>query len=186
MRLSIYFFISLVAITFYSCSKSGSTENTRFEIYLEDEAGNNFSGATVHLYKNNSDPGVTQISDNYGMAYFSNLDASIIYLYYAEKGCKTNRSGLVAQPLHLAPNGLIHIASTMSETGTLKINNNSTESYYVSFPQDSIPVVGNSTYNYYPKVGQYTFHIDKINNPGIGKDTLIQIACGVINIINIP
>ena len=155
-------------------------------ITLKDTAGNNISGATVRLYKNDLDTGIIRISDTTGLVKFYNLESEVYY-WLAEKGCKTNRNSQTTLNRILIPGAVLYGNSVLSETGTLKITNTSTERSKVS---DStffnLTISLDTPYITYPKVGSHKIHSEKLSTPGIGKDTLIQIQCGDTTFITLP
>ncbi len=176
---------------FVMCSKNEEIVKTGLFITLKDETGTAVKGATVRVYKNVSDTGITQLSDTTGVVYFPDLEVALYY-WLAEKGCKTNRNSQVTLNRPLISGVVLYGFSILSETGILKITNNSTEPYKVSDSlrnvamQFKITLNKDSTYIAYPKVGSHVIHSEKLSTPGIGKDTLMQIACGVTNILNLP
>ena len=176
---------SLTCLLFVKCSKNQEIIlKPRLFITLKDEAGNGISGATVRLYKNAQDPGITQISDTSGIVIFRNLEAELYY-WLAEKGCKTNRNSQNTLDRPLVQNVILYGYSVMSETGTLKITNTLAEPYKVSDSLFNI-TLNDTPYIAYPKVGSYIIHSEKVSTPGIGKDTLIQVSCGDTSFIILP
>jgi len=181
----------LTCLSFVMCSKNEEIIKTGLFITLKDEAGNPVQGATVRVYKNVADTGITQLSDSTGVVYFPDLEVALYY-WLAEKGCKTNRNSQVTLNRPLILGAVLYGYSILSETGTLKITNNSTEPYKISDSLLNTRVVYSDTlhkdsvYIAYPKVGSHIIHSEKLSTPGIGKDTLIQTACGVINTLTLP
>jgi len=174
-----------ICFLFIKCSKTEQITNTKLLITLKDTAGNYISNATVRLFKNMTDSGITQLSDSNGIVLFSNLDAGVYY-WYAEKGCKTNRRyGQITTPTPLILGTVSYGYSTLTETGTLMISNISTEPYLVSDSLFSV-TLNDTPYISYPEVGSYIIHSEKISTPGMGKDTVIQIACGDTTILTLP
>ena len=86
--------IVLICLQLVMCSKNEEIIKTGLLITLRDESGNLVQGATVRVYKNVSDTGITQLSDSTGVVYFPDLEATLYY-WLAEKGCKTNRNSQV-------------------------------------------------------------------------------------------
>ena len=77
--------------------------------------------------------------------------------------------------------------SIMTETGTLKITNTSSDRYKVSDSTSfNVTVSLDTPYIIYPKVGSYKIHNEKLSTPGIGKDTLIQVRCGDTTFLKLP
>jgi len=92
MKTKLFFYIitSIISLFFLTCSKKQVVDiKPRLFITLKDTAGNSISGATVKLYKNILDTGITKISDSTGVVFFTNLEPEIYY-WLATKGCKTN------------------------------------------------------------------------------------------------
>jgi hypothetical protein len=177
--------IPFICFLFIKCSKLEQINNTQLLITLKDTAGNYVSGATVRLYKNAADSGITKISDAGGMVLFSNLELDLYY-WLAEKGCQNNRNrGQITTPRPLVLGTVSYGYSTLTKTGILLISNISTEPYLVSDSLFSI-TLNDTTYITYPEVGSYIIHSEKVSTPGIGKDTLIQITCGVTTILTLP
>ncbi len=79
---------------FVMCTKNEEIIKTGQFITLKDETGKAVTGATVRVYKNVSDTGITQLSDTTGVVYFPDLEVALYY-WLAEKGCKTNRNSQV-------------------------------------------------------------------------------------------
>lgn len=187
IRKIILIVLPLTCLLFIKCSKNKEIiSKPSLFITLKDESRNSISNATVRLYKNARDSGITQISDTSGIVIFRNLGVELYY-WLAEKGCKTNRNSQNTLNRPLIPGAILYGYSVLSETGTLKITNISTEHYKVS---DSllfnITLSNDTPFIVYPKVGSYVIHSEKVSTPGIGKDTLIQVRCGDTSIINLP
>ena len=179
--------VLLLALLFcIKCTKSNEivTKPSLF-ITLKDEAGKKVSGATVRLYKNEQDSGITQISDTTGFVFFQDLEAEQYY-WLAQKGCKTNRNSQNTTNRPLIPDVVLYGYSLLSETGTLKITNIAAEPYKVSDSLFNITVSRDTPYITYPAVGLYVIHSEKVNAPGTGKDTLIMIQCGDTSRIILP
>lgn len=177
--------LSFTSLLLQNCSKTPEVIKPRLLISLKDEAGNSIPGATVRLYKNAGDPGITQLSDTTGIVIFSNLDEALYY-WLAEKGCKTNRNSQTTLNRVLISDVILYGNSILSETGTLMITNNSPEPYKVSDSVFNITLVRDTPYITYPKIGSYLIHSEKVSTPGVGKDTLVMIACSDTVFINLP
>jgi hypothetical protein len=177
---------SLTCLLLTKCSKKQEIIlNPRLFITLKDEVGNSIPGATVRLYKNAQDPGIIQISDTTGVVIFRNLEPELYY-WLAQKGCRTNRNSQNTLGRPLIQDVILYGYSVMSETGTLKITNTSTEPYKISDSLFNITLSNDTPYITYPGIGSYLIHSEKVSTPGIGKDTLIQIRCGDTSIIVLP
>lgn len=161
----------------------------RLFITLKDDSGRSVTGATVRLYKNAGDTGITQLSDSTGVVIFSGLD-TVLYYWLAEKGCQTNRVSQTSLNYSLVPNAILYGYSVLTETGTLKIINNSPEPYKVSDslfnPLFDSTIRKDTPYIAYRRVASYLIHSEKLSTPGIGKDTLIKIKCGDTSVLNLP
>lgn len=175
---------SLTCVFLINCSKHEEIVlKPRLFITLKDEAGKSVPDATVRLYKNEQDPGFIKTTDSSGVVIFDSLETEIYY-WHAEKECKTNRNSQTTLNRPLIPGVILYGYSVMSETGVLKITNTSTEPYHVTDSLSLNIVLNDTPYITYPKVGDYLIYTEKVNIPGIARDTLIQIACGdTINLI---
>lgn len=177
---------SVACILLASCSKyEEPVLSTRLHITVVDDSSKAVSGATVRLYKNTQDTGITQLSDTAGNVLFLNLEPRLYY-WLAEKGCKTNRNSQMALDRPLIEGVILYGRSVMTETGILKIINTSTDSYKVTDSVFTITLAKDTTYIVYPKVGKRTIYTEKIASAGTIKDTSIQIRCGDTSILRIP
>lgn len=188
---SLLIILVLTCLCFVMCSKNEEVIKTGLFITLKDETGKAVTGATVRVYKNASDTGITQLSDTTGVVYFPDLEVALYY-WLAEKGCKTNRNSQVTLNRPLISGVVLYGFSILSETGILKITNNSPEPYKVSDSLLNVAVVFRDTLNKdaiyiaYPKVASHIIRSEKLSTPGIGKDTIMQIRCGDTSFINLP
>ncbi|MEO6720091.1 MAG: hypothetical protein ABIN67_06980 [Ferruginibacter sp.] len=186
-----YYFFLMVLLLLGSlsikCSKPIKQEVQKPGLFitLKNDTGKSIAGATVRLYKNISDPGITQISDTSGVVIFSELDTTLYY-WLAQKGCTTNRTSQTTLNRPLIPNTILYGYSVLAETGTLKIINNSPESYNVSDSLFKITLNKDTPYIAYRRARSYLIHSEKISTPGVGKDTLLRIKCGDTTILNLP
>ncbi len=181
-----YIVFVLVCLLLIRCSqKQEILEKAKLFITLKDALGNSVAGASVRLYKNAQDSGITQISDTSGIVIFRNLDPELYY-WFAAKGCATNRISQNTLNRSLIEGAILYGYSIMYETGTLKIKNTSAEPYKVSDLFFNITLPGDTTYIVYPVVGSRLIHSEKVSTPGMGKDTLIKTKCGDTSIIMIP
>ncbi len=181
-----------VCLLFVKCSKKQEVIILKPSLFitLRDSAGKGVSGATVRLYKDAQDSGITQISDTTGVVLFQNLEAKIYY-WLAQKGCSTNRNSKNTINRPLIQGVVLYGYSLMSATGILKITNTSAEPYKISdslfnIKQSNgfnITLSSDTPYIAYPRVGSYVIHSEKVSTPGIGKDTLIKVQCGDTSII---
>jgi hypothetical protein len=168
----------LTCLFLANCSKQDETIlKPRLLITLKDDSSKAVSGATVRLYKNEQDPGITLVSDTSGVVFFENLEAELYY-WHAEKGCSTNRVSQTTLNLPLIEGVVLYGYSTMTKTGILKIANTSTDPYKVSDSLFTDTVYIDTPYIAYRKVHSYLVHSEKLSTPGTGKDTLLQVNCG--------
>lgn len=189
------FILALACLLLVKCSKKQQeiVVSPSLFITLRDSAGKGVGGATVRLYKNAQDSGITQISDSAGVVFFQNLETKIYY-WFAQKGCLTNRNSKNTIGRPLIQGIVLYGYSLMSATGILKIANSSAEPYTVSdslfnvtFSNSfKITLSSDTPYIAYPRVGSYVIHSEKVSTPGIGKDTLIKVQCGDTSTIVLP
>ncbi len=178
--------VILSCLLFTKCSKNQLTfEKPKLFITLKDALGNSVDSATVRLYKNAQDTGITQLSDTSGVVIFRNLDPTVYY-WFAQKGCATNRISQNTLNKPLIENAVLYGYSIMYQTSTLKITNTSAEPYKVSDSYFSITLPPDTTYIVYPIAGSRVIHSEKVSTPGAGKDTLIKAQCGDTSILTIP
>ena len=154
-------------------------------ITLKNDFGKSVPGATVRLYKNNIDSSLIKISDSTGVVIFVDLDVAT-YHWIAEKGCLTNRISQTTLNRNLIPNVILYGYSVMTETGALKIINNSPEAYKVSDSLFNIIVKKDTPFIAFRRTRSYLIRSEKVSSPGIGKDTLIKIRCGDTSILRLP
>jgi hypothetical protein len=177
--------LTLLCLAFVQCKKTKEIKNTQLLITLKDTAGDKVSGATIRLYKDSTDPGIIKISDSTGIALFSDLDVALYY-WSAQKACMSNRNDQVTTNRPLVFGTVMYGYSIMADTGTLKIINTSSEPYkIVDSPFINI-ILNDTPYLSHPNTGSYKLHVEKQSSPGTGKDTLIEITCGNISVLNIP
>jgi len=94
MKTQKLFFIAalLIGLFLVTCSKKQESDiKPRLLITLKDTSGNAVAGASVRLYKNTTDTGITKISDSTGVVIFTDLEPTVYY-WLATKGCKTNHN----------------------------------------------------------------------------------------------
>jgi hypothetical protein len=177
------------SLLYITCSKKVDTTplKPRLLITLKDTAKQSVAGATVKLYKNLSDTGITKISDTTGIVIFDDLDVAVYY-WLAQKDCKTNWNSQTTLNRALVPDVILYGYSVLSETGTLRIINNSIDPYKVvdSLTKLSVTISKDTPYIGHPKIGLHLIHSEKVSTPGAGKDTIIEIKCGDTSIITIP
>jgi hypothetical protein len=178
---------TLTGAVFVGCSKPIKEKIAKpmLLITLRNDTGKSVPGALVRLYKNVTDTGITKISDSTGVVLFSELDPELYY-WFAKKDCATNRVSQVSLDRPLLPGVVLYGYSVMVETGTLKIINNSPEAYNVSDSFFKVTVKKDTPFIIHQRVRSYLVHSERVNTPGIGKDTLIRIKCGDTSILNLP
>jgi len=180
--------LSLTCLLFLKCAKTVPQEKlrTRLLITLRDDEGKSVAGTVVRLYKNAADTGITRIADSTGVLLYPDLD-TVLYHWLAVKGCKNNRGSQTTLNRPLLDGIILYGYSVLSNTGILKVKNNSTETYKLSdstFFNVTLPA--DTTCYLYPKIGTHKIHAEKLSAPGIGKDSLIQIKCNDSTLISLP
>lgn len=177
----------LLVISFLTnCSKTTEvTVKPILLITLKDETRNPVSGATVRLYKNTADSGITKLSDSTGVVIFYDLEPTIYY-WEAAKDCKTNRHSQNTINRALIPGVVLYGYSFLSETGELKITNNSPGAYIISDSRFSSTIKSDSSFITYHKVGTYLLHSVSVSDSTLIKDTSFQITCNDTTFINLP
>ena len=186
-HVSLLIIILLTSLLFLTCAKTPPKEKlkTRLMITLADDSGNSVAGTKVILYKNTVDTGIVRIADSTGKLYYPDLDTTLYY-WLAEKGCKNNRASQTTLNRPLIDGIILYGYSVLSATATLKVKNNSGESYKLSDSTFSVTLPADTTWFGYPKIGVHKIHAEKLSAPGTGKDSLIQIKCGDTTVINLP
>lgn len=157
----------------------------RLYITLKDIAGKSVSDATVRLYKNPTDSGITKLSDSSGVVVFNDLD-TVLYYWEAKKGCKTNRHSQNTLKRSLIPNVILYGYSVMSETGELIITNKSQESYKVSDLLFSVVIKSDSSFATYHNVGSYLIRSVPVSDSTNIKNKSINIICNDTVRLNLP
>ncbi len=189
MKTTVFILILLLlaCVLFFSCAKILPQENlkTRLLITLKDDKGLSVAGTVVRLYKNAADTGIVRIADSSGILYYPNLEVALYY-WLAEKGCKNNRASETTLNRPLIEGVILYGYAVLSETGTLKIKNNATETYKLYDSTFTVKLPADTTYFVYPKVGLHRIRAEKVSTPGVGKDSIIQIKCSDTTYINLP
>ena len=170
-KISVLLFVVLAfATTFSSCTKKEEEikpDPTRLQITVRDELGNAVAGSAVKLYASETDwenetnqIGNTQISDASGNVTFSDLSA-IKYYWFAEKDCKNNYHGSATVSNALASNVTTTVNTVLSSTGTIQLQNNSTNPYTIFINNEEIlNMNGNSSQSiYYVANGSYSIRV---------------------------
>ncbi len=180
--------LTLTGLLIVKCSKKEQlSPKPALFITLKDSAKNSVAGATVRLYKNVKDSGITQMSDSNGVVIFENLEPELYY-WLATKGCANNRGSQTTLKRPLIHGVVLYGYSVMSETGILKITNKSAERYKVSDTLFTITLSRDTPYIAYPQVGTHLIHskIASDTSTGAGKDTLIKVGCGDTTNLIVP
>lgn len=143
--------LSLVLV-FASCSKDEDDSNsvnsttspletksstpTSVEFTIKNELGNAVPGANVSLFssqsdwENNVNKRYTTTADAQGKCTISNL-STLRYYWYVESGCLNNYNNANTTTTLLKENSINQIFVIVSPTGTIKLINNSNNSYRV-------------------------------------------------------
>ena len=181
----------LVCILFTGCSKDTNSTAASLQITCKDESGNLITGASVRLYRT-FDPinqvGTTLITGTDGTVTFNNLSEDI-YVWVAEKDCQTNQINQLQMTLFLTGNKLNTVTDILHNAGYLKlINTTSSIDYSIRAPFFSMRTTlpANTIQVTSVRVGSYTVHGEQVANPGVGKDTVINIICGDTSVIKYP
>ena len=177
----------LPCLLFFNCAKIPPPEKlqTRLMITLKDDKGLSVAGTVVRLYKNAADTGIVRVADSSGILYYPDLDVAV-YSWLAEKGCKNNRASQTTLNRPLVEGFILYGYAVLSETGTLKITNNSAEAYKLFDSTFTVKLPADTIYFTYPKVGRHKIRVEKISTPGVGKDSIIQIKCSDTVYIKVP
>lgn len=152
MRTTLFLFCALVcASLFQSCSKdedlsngpnssNGNNNNnggTSLELTVKDHLGNVVSGATVKLYTSETNwanqtnqVGNTLYTNASGKVKFQNL-TNIQYYWFAEKDCLNNFNGAITTTTPLQANATTTLDVILSQTGSLRLNNTSSNPYRI-------------------------------------------------------
>jgi hypothetical protein len=183
---TIKYILFLAAVLFFSiigCKKENIS--TTLEIRVVDEQGIYINGASVKLYKTQSDMendtnqfGKTQTTDANGKVSFSNLGPDIYY-WFAEKGCQNNVNGISTTPA-LDLNVTRVVTTTLTGTGTLTLTNRDPTSQYQvnlnGYPLLTADPGASYTYIYVPAD---TYYLEAIQVNGTGDKTYSgAITCG--------
>ncbi|MFT3680041.1 MAG: hypothetical protein QM791_07190 [Ferruginibacter sp.] len=173
------------SIVFTKCTKTVEpTVKPRLFISVKDEKGTGIEGVPVRIYKDSADPGSTKLSDTSGNVIFYNLDP-VIYYWWAQKDCKTNRISQTTLNRALIPNTVMYGYSVLTETAALKISNNSTGAYKISDSVFSTTIKADTSFIVYHKTGNYKIRTEITGDTTTRKDTTIRFTCGDTSYLNI-
>lgn len=140
---------------------------TSLEITVKDNLGNAVSGASVKLYSSVTDwtNGTNQIlttltTDAAGVVKFSPLSA-IKYYWYVSSGCKNNSYGSNTTTNALTANTNNTVTTIVDGTGTLIINNTSTNPYdvYINNVLQVSSMPGGTSKQFSAPVGAYIIRV---------------------------
>ena len=140
---------------------------TSLEITVKDNLGNSVSGASVKLYSNVTDwtNGTNQIlttltTDAAGVVKFSPL-STIKYYWFVSNGCKNNSYGSNTTTNALTANTNNTVTTIIDGTGTLIINNTSTNPYdvYINNVLQVASMAGGTSKQFSAPVGAYIIRV---------------------------
>lgn len=178
------FAITVIFIMFTGCKKDDQILSTALKIRIIDEQGNSIPGVTINLYKSLDDMenqknqfGLTRTSDASGEVTFNDLEA-VKYYWLAEKGCQNNINGITTTDT-LEPNKIKIVTSTLLETGTLELINQSTSKYQV-FINGFLLLTAEAQYSYnyvFVPAGSYSIRVLQVGG-SVDKTYSDTITCG--------
>jgi hypothetical protein len=179
-----FILIAAIFILFTGCTKDDQAVSTALKIRVIDELGNSIPGVSVKLYNALEDLehqekqlGSTQTSDTTGEVTFYDLQL-IKYYWRAEKGCKNNINGVKTTDI-LELNRIRTVTSTLIETGTLVLKNQSSNQYQV-YVNGSLLLTADPlyecTYEYVP-AGSYSITVSQVGG-STNKTYNGHITCG--------
>jgi hypothetical protein len=178
------FALAVIFIMFNSCKKDDQISTTALKIRNIDEQGNPIPGVTISLYKSLDDMenqknqiGSTLTSDANGEVTFDGLE-SIKYYWFAQKGCKNNVNGITTTDT-LEPDKIKIVTSTLLETGTLELINQSTSQFQI-FIDGSLLLTADAQYSYnyiFVPAGSYSIRVLQVGG-SINKTYTGTVTCG--------
>ena len=179
-----WFAITVIFMIFAGCKKDDQTISTSLKIRVIDVLGNSIPGVSVKLYNALEDLehqekqlGSTQSSDTTGEVTFYDLQL-VKYYWRAEKGCKNNINGVKTTDI-LELNRTRTVTSTLIETGTLELKNQSSGQYQV-YVNGSLLLTADPlyecTYEYVP-AGSYSINVSLVGG-STNKTYKGDITCG--------
>ncbi len=179
--------IAMLFLLFNGCAPPKKEELAKpmLLIKIRDDSGKVVRGVSVKLYKTTIDSAATQVVDSNGVVLFTGLDPAL-YFWLVERGCQTNRVSQVSLNRPLVPGATHYGYSVLTETGTLKVINNSAEAYKVSDSLFTATVKKDTPLIIHRRVRTYKLHSELLSTPGVGKDSIIRIRCSDTTVINIP
>jgi hypothetical protein len=179
-----FILIAVIFMLFTGCTKDDQAVSTALRIRVIDELGNSIPGVSVKLYNALEDLehqekqlGSTQSSDTTGEVTFYDLQL-VKYYWRAEKGCKNNINGVKTTDI-LELNRTRTVTSTLIETGTLELKNQSSGQYQV-YVNGSLLLTADPlyecTYEYVP-AGSYSINVSLVGG-STNKTYKGDITCG--------
>lgn len=186
------FSFSLLMLFFLACDKDNipgqqpGTPRTRLSVNVTDTSGNAVQGADVILYICGFPALPSLTTDINGNALFDSIPYSGLctIMIGATKGFYSNRNHLTA--LSIVSQQLNQYNAIIYETGTLKIQIDSCDTYTLTSSVYTGPISGCSTYHFFPDTGPFSFRSALETSPGIYKDTVVQIIAGDTTDIILP
>jgi len=178
----------LACLPLLMCTKVPLEEirKTRLLITLRDEKGLSVTGTIVRLYKIPSDTGITRVADSTGVLLYPDLDVATYY-WLAQNGCKTNLASQTSLKRPLVNGSILYGYSVLAETSTLKLKNNSTETYRLSDSTFTVILPADTSFIFYPKVGRHRLTLVKVTPPAsVAKDSVLRFNCGDTIALNVP
>ncbi|HPY82149.1 MAG: hypothetical protein M0R02_01275 [Bacteroidales bacterium] len=203
MKKHIVFLTVIVGLlVFNSCKKENDsvsplTNSTSLELTIKNNIGNSISGASVKLYASGIDRsnktnqvGTTQFSDASGKVVFNEL-SNIKYYFLVEKDCQNNINGGVTTTSALIANKTTVLDIILSETGTLKFVNTSSNPYRVyingsvAFDMNG----GTTKYENYMSTGFYSIRVLQLSGylfTATDKTYTGTLGCGQTMTVTFP
>jgi hypothetical protein len=185
-------FITVFVLLLIGCKKDDQSLTTALKIRVITEEGASVSGATVKLFKTVSDLenqtnqyGTTQTTDAGGEVTFNDLEA-IKYYWFAETGCKNNINGIATTDAMQTGEVRI-VTSTLMETGTLELTNQSVYQYNV-YINGSLLFTADAKYTYsylYVPTGSYSISVTILGG-STSKTYPTTITCGNKTTVTFP
>jgi hypothetical protein len=179
-----WFAITVIFLIFAGCTKDDQASSTSLKIRVIDDLGNSIPKVSVLLFTSLEDMehqekqiGLTQTSDTTGEVTFNDLQP-LKYYWLAKKGCMNNINGVTTTD-KLVLNQSRTVTSTLIETGTLELKNQSSGQYQV-YVNGSLLLTADPlyecTYEYVP-AGSYTINISLVGG-STNKTYKGDITCG--------
>jgi len=175
-----------------ACKKNDDSTSTSLKVRIIDNKGNSLPGVTVKLYtaledleQEEKQVSTTLTTDTTGEVVFSGL-SMLKYYWYAEKGCMNNMNGILTTD-KLEAGEEKTITSTLIETGTLELNNQSAGTYLV-YVNGSLLLTADPMYSCsykYVPAGAYNIIVSLVGG-STSKTFNSSISCGGTLTINYP